>query len=783
VQSLQTIGAPALEDLQPSTSGPDGVATERQTPLKVLGSLSYVHATAWIVGRLAEGLQHAHQRGVLHRDIKPSNILLGADGQPMLLDFNLAQNLQKQDRAEATLGGTVAYMSPEHLRALANPNPDTTRRVDHRSDLYSLGMVLFEMLTGHSPFDQSASYSVLPVMIEAMAVERSQAAPSVRQQQPGVPWSLESILRKCLAPEPTQRYQQAEDLAEDLRRFLDDRPLKHAPELSQVERVRKWVRRHPRLASSGMVVTAASLVLLTAGAALVGVHQHLTAAEQRLEEKDARERLQAYEAGTLQTLCLINTVTPMEDHLPLGLRECEKTLGLYGILERDDWQTQPAWQHLSAEDRQRLAEHTQELLMLLAWARVRSADKDVTVLRQALDLLDCAERIEGLKSSKALWMDRAAYLQQLGDTAAAKDAQRKAEQIEPSSTRDHYLLATTYSRQRDLERALIELTSALQLNPKHYWSWNQRGICHQEQGDYFLAVSAFSICIGLQPELPWGHFNQGYALHQSGKKAEAINAYTRALQRDPQYLPASFNRGLAHLELKHHAEALADFDQARRLGRQDAPLHAGRGMALEGLGHHPEADAAFDLAFTAAPDGKPAPLPMRLGYAFTVSSRLPARAREVFQEVLSQQPRCLEALYGLAMLEANQDHLDKAIQYFDQAIEVNYLCLDARRYRAVLLARRGHFDPAKVDITLCLKQDPQGGSTLYAAACVLAHIARHYRDHQAANQALDLLEQAFHHGYGRDLFAKDPDLAGLRNHPDFQELLTKGSRTALPASR
>src|SRR5207248_550557 len=170
---------------------------------------SYERAAAWILVRLAEALQHAHRRGVLHRDIKPSNILLSADGLPMLLDFNLAHNLRGgQAQAAATLGGTVGYMAPEDLQALANRDPNQAHPVDHRADIYSLGMVLYEMLTGCSPFAQSASYSVLPILIQSMAVERSCIVPSLRQRRPHLPWSLESIVRKCLAPDPNNRYQQ-----------------------------------------------------------------------------------------------------------------------------------------------------------------------------------------------------------------------------------------------------------------------------------------------------------------------------------------------------------------------------------------------------------------------------------------------------------------------------------------------------------------------------------------------------------------------------------------------
>ena len=93
-------------------------------------------------------------------------------------------------------------MAPEHLRALVGRTPALIRQVDRRSDIYSLGMVLAEMLTGHRPFDQSGSYSALPLQIEAMAVERSKSVPSLRQERPDLSWGLESIVRKCLAPDP-----------------------------------------------------------------------------------------------------------------------------------------------------------------------------------------------------------------------------------------------------------------------------------------------------------------------------------------------------------------------------------------------------------------------------------------------------------------------------------------------------------------------------------------------------------------------------------------------------
>jgi eukaryotic-like serine/threonine-protein kinase len=618
---------------------------------------------------------------------------------------------------------------------------------------------------------------VLPVMIEAMALERSQVAPSVRRHRPTTPWGLESIVRKCLAPDPAQRYQQAEHLAEDLRRFLEDRPLKYAPELSQAEQVRKWMRRHPRLTSSASVATVAALLLVVACVALAGVREHLASACRELEAKQARERLQAYEAGTEKALCLVNTVADLQDHLREGVEVCEETLALYGVLDRDDWQESPAWQRLDEGDRQRLAEDTRELLLLLAWARVRTGGNQPGDLRQALKHLDRADAVQGLKPSRAVWSDRARYLQQAGDLEAARAARQRADQLEPVSARDHYLLATTYARRGDagsLTRAVAELNQALHLNPQHYWSWVQRGICYQELGETALAIGDFGTCIGLWPAFSWGHFNKGYALDQSGQKAEAIDAYTAALERDPGFLLAYVNRGLARLELNQYRPALLDFDRALELGRDDAFLHTGRGVALEGLGCHPEADAAFALAFTRAESASETDLArIRWVYGFAVSKRLPEKAAEVFNDVLQNEPRHPQALYGRAMLAVEQAQPEQAIRDFDRALEANPSFVDARRYRAILLARQGRFTPACQDINWCLEREPRGGPTLYAAACVLARAADQTLDPTASDKAVDLLEKAFARGYGRDQAAQDPDLAGIWNHPLFRHLLAE----------
>jgi serine/threonine protein kinase/tetratricopeptide (TPR) repeat protein len=793
-----------------------------KSPLARLAELSYVRAAAWIAACLAEALQHAHDRGVLHRDIKPSNVLLGDDGQPMLLDFNLSQSLAASNvQALATLGGTVAYMAPEHLRALAGRDPILVRQVDQRADIYGLGMVFYEMLTGRRPFEQSASYSPLPALIEAMALERGRAFPSLRERRPDIPWSLESIARKALAPDPEQRYTSAAQLAEDLHRFLEDRPLKCAPELSWAERCAKWVRRHPRLATTGSMALAATVLLALSGVGLVTLQARLKASEGRaLRAAGAEAQVVKLDflKATERARILVNTTTDAPGQLTEGLQLCEQALAVYGVLERPDWQRHAAWQRLDQAEQLALASDVRELLLLLSGGRARQANDTfeirqglraaalwqpvlpsipvllsttgVTALlnapdqgdiaadlqalheefRAALLLLERAEGIAELPPSPALWQDRAAYLRQLGQTRESDQALARAQALPPTDSRDHYLLALSHVRKRQLDSAINELKQALEQCPGNYWSLFLRGICYTQQGQYALAHGDFSACVHLWPEFAWTYFNRGIVLQHLGQTSEALENYNAALARDPRLIDAHLNRGLLLLEQQRPAEALADFDAVVQAGRDDVGLHASRGVALEALGKAEGADVAFASAWKRDPNH----VESLLAYGFAISARRPEDAQQAFVRVLDQEPRNARAWYGRGLLLARRDRRSpNALACFSLALQADTGFVAARCGRANVLAHRGEWEQARQDIEWCLGGHPSG-STWYAAACVYALMSQGYRGdlgQTLADHAVQLLRLAFEHGYGQDHAGQDGDLDGLRNNPKFQQLL------------
>src|SRR5262249_36408560 len=154
---------------------------------------------------------------------------------------------------------------------------------------------------------------------------------------------------------------------------------------------------------------------VTVGIALAGVHHHLSTTRDELANIQAQDRKLQYIEGTERALCLVNTTSEFHDNQREGQEDCERTLALYGVLDRDDWQDNPDWQRLAEPDRRRLLEDTRELLLMLAWTRARSGSDPAEAAREALSLLSRAESIPELPPSSAIWLVRASYLEQLGD--------------------------------------------------------------------------------------------------------------------------------------------------------------------------------------------------------------------------------------------------------------------------------------------------------------------------------------------------------------------------------
>jgi serine/threonine protein kinase len=224
-------------------------------------------AAAELVRALASAMQHAHERGIIHRDLKPANVLLLPDGTPKITDFGLAKRLdvgEGQTRAGQLLG-TPSYMAPEQAAAQKG-------RVGPTADVYALGAVLYECLTGRPPFKGATPWETVLQVLHADPVPP-------RRLRPGVPRDLETICLKCLHKEARKRYPSAHDFAEDLRRFMSSETILARP-AGPIEKTTKWARRRPTMAAL-ILVSACALGTLLAGG--VWYNARLRAARDRAE--------------------------------------------------------------------------------------------------------------------------------------------------------------------------------------------------------------------------------------------------------------------------------------------------------------------------------------------------------------------------------------------------------------------------------------------------------------------------------------------------------------------
>lgn len=757
---LSTLFETRLDGIAPTHADEEPAAPPAEEPpaLTAVGKMSQVGAALWIAARLADGLSHAHERGILHCDLKPANVLVADDGQPMLLDFNVAADRRAvAKRKTLRLGGTLPYMAPEYLNLIHNDHGELTPR----ADLFSLGVVLYELLTGSDPYAVVEEDVANPVGAYLAAHGKLPEPPSRRN--PAVTPAVDAIVLRLLEPDPARRYAEAAHVREDLERQLANRPLLHAKETSLRERARKWRRRNPRL-TAGLAVALAALVFLILPATALAVRSEQLAA--RRHEVARAEAILAHqkalrELKTAQVLLSSRTLEPVL--INEGIERGQTVLDDYGVGTDDTWAERSRVTLLSADQQAALRQELGGTLLMLARvevARKPTGDKDAAAV--ALKWNRLAEQCYPAEARpKFLATQRATLLKALPGEAAALTEP-------PAAKIDAFYEGLDLAASGEPTRALLKLTPFTDGQPDHFMAWYLRGVCHEAVGQFPDAAAAFTVCTTLWPEFAWPHFSRGIVRLRQGRPAEAEADFTRALDRRADWTDALMNRALAREARKDYKGAEADL--AAALARPDAPtrVYFLRARIRKAAGD--KDGSAADAA-----EGKkkePRDVSSWLARAFWKLPTDPKGAVADYDAALAKDPRSPDALKSKAAVLA--DHLNQpkeAVAILDRLLDLYPHYTEARAARAVYGARTGAAERATKDVATVLIEEPTP-FRLYQMAGVYAQLSKADPSGAAKQKAMQLLAKAFRTGFEQfGIIDRDPDLDPVRYDADFKALV------------
>jgi serine/threonine protein kinase/Flp pilus assembly protein TadD len=605
----------AAEGAPTTPAAPSAVNTRPIAGLSTEGSTKsreYFRAVARLGIQAAEALDHAHQLGIVHRDVKPANLLVDDGGRLWVADFGLAQ-IQSDTRLTMTgdLVGTLRYMSPE--QALAKRVV-----VDHRTDIYSLGTTLYELLTLEPAFNGRDHQELL----RQIAFEEPRRP---RRLNRAIPQELETIVLKAMERNPADRYATAENMADDLRNFLEDRAIR-ARRPSLLNRFRRWRRQHKSLM---IVLTFLSLILSLLGGVglwfLLWQQQQLAVLEQAVGE-DVREAdlLQEQERWpeALQKLERASgrLTAGAPRYLHERVEERRKNVTMIAMLDEARYQNFRDGVLFDREvaDRAYAAAFEQYGLNLEKLEPEEAAQRirKSTIRSQLVAALDhwaSVRRAHRPGSEERLQVvarlaDDDPWRQQLRDPKVLNDpvalSHLAAEKgILAQAPSNLALLYEALLRVHERATALRLLRQMQQTHPADFLiNWYLAGHLYQDRATRSEAHIYLRVAVALRPRNPLAHDALGVTLRTQNKPREAEAAFRKAIEFNPNLASAHFHLAGALLDQDKNAEALAECKNAIALIPGDANAYARLGICLAKQKKFPDAEEAFRKAIELNPD-------------------------------------------------------------------------------------------------------------------------------------------------------------------------------------
>lgn len=643
-------------------------------------------AIAELIAQVADALAHAHESGIVHRDVKPANILVRPDGSPVLTDFGLAR---QEDRPALTrtgeLAGTPYYMSPEQVQG---DKVDGDARPDHRVDVFSLGVVLYECLTLKRPFDGRTSQAVFRRIV-------TQEPRDPRRLNRDVPADLVAIAFRALEKDPKRRYETARAFAEDLRAFVAHRPIR-ARRARSLERLQRWARREPLKAALVGVLALGVPSIGGLSAYLIGKTPEIVAGERALIEPEVDAAV-ARGFAEMGEGSFDSSRADLERALKLAPNCVEAVAGLC-FLDAREKGFAPAVDALGRFDD--LVARSPALLRVKA-RMLRNSGAEARAVAVENGLPKPAADVD--------WFVLGMHEMHDGHAGVA-GAFERAEKLLHRAVLGSKTVKMTYYLEwahaaghvrdpeiaADVEAALSGLGSK---SPRaRFWL----GFAHVDT-DPARAAKSMREAVNLEPKWMFGWINFAETLLKAGQYEAAIEAALRAKDLAPESHRVWLVVGRIRNAAEDHEGAVAAFREAAKWGPSDGEAHRMEAQTLLQLQRNQE---AFEAAVVAVRRNAQ----RAAGWAVLgeAARRLGdfKRARESYERAVGLYPDDAEMWRGLSLTYKAMRDNKATFRAYRQVLRLNPNDHATRINAANMLLRARRFEEAETDLSLVLAAQP-----------------------------------------------------------------------------